>query len=183
MNNRFLLQANLTPAVFSQWLATLGLPDDALAWIEWPDGWALGRWRDLRDDRAPTLVDSSAGRVFHDSGELRWRVLPCLGAHPLRAVYLGAQLWPGLTPMMQDESHILTGLEPRRVQHVLWGEYYDPTGEWVELRIPQRFRYPLHARSQRVALVAELWESTTGGEPGFVRYCALIAFEGGEAHA
>ncbi|MEW6522245.1 MAG: hypothetical protein AB1445_01525 [Bacillota bacterium] len=180
--NSYLLQADLIPTDFGSWVAELAVPADALAWVEWPGAWALDRWADLRGEAA-RLVGAGGGRVFHETGELRWRVLPCLGAASTRVVYLGTEPWPGLASVLQDQSSALTGLQPRRVQHVLWGEYYEPTGEWVELRIPQRFRYPLTARSRRVALVTELWESVTSGELGFVRYCGLQPFRGGDVHA
>src|SRR5262249_37710314 len=158
------------------------------------DGWALAYWNGLTGKlpwcaagRLPeeisardALQQSLAGRLFAPSGELRWRVLPMLGEHCCRTVYLGS---PGWAPAALSTRSDLQDCRLRASSEtvLLWGQQTKRTpDEWVELRIPHRFRYPvepLDPGSGRVGVHAriEVWRDPAG-EVHFVRLCDLQAF-------
>lgn len=164
-------------------------------WLEAADGWALTYWPGLAGSlpwcgagRSPhdlpaveAVSRSYAGRLFTRSGELRWRVLPMLGERQCRTVFLGTAEW---APDRLSERTELQGLHKQdQPQHVmLWGQQTGRTpGEWVELRIPHRFRYPVPAPESlrgRLSVKAdvEVWFDD-GGEMHFMRLCDLQASE------
>lgn len=171
-------------------------------WLDAPDGWALAHWPGLTGNlpwcgasREPGEVvaeeavsRSVAGRLFDGQGELRWRKLPVLGEVAWRTVYLGEE--SASVAALQSRSE-LDGLEPKRSEHPLWGiltvsarRRDDAQNEWVELRIPHRFRYPVDVPTPRPAALAvkavvETWKDMRG-EAHFMRLCDLLAYPVGE---
>ncbi len=170
------------------------------AWLEAPDGWSLAYWRGVdgsvpwcraasppADEKVSQLLPRlTGGRVFAPAGELRWRVLQALGPASCRAVYLGADL--DAVGLLGPRSE-LNDLTPHISEHPLWGLLTSATqgrdgepDEWVELRIPHRFRYPVDPpdRSWKrvgVKAIIETWVDRCG-EPHFTRLCDLQAYEG-----
>lgn len=190
-----------TPEQLTELLTGLCFPEGEVvrAWLEGVDGWSLDYWpgtagrilwcgagcEPTEETVTQLLPRLTGGRVFAPAGELRWRVLPVLGASSCRTVYLGNDL-----ESVRDlpVSYELAGLEPRSAEHPLWGLLTDTTrgqggdaDAWVELRVPHRFRYPvsLQALSSagRVAVKAlvETWVNAAG-EAQFVRLCDLQAY-------
>ncbi len=177
-------------------LGSIKPPEDRpRLWLEGPDGWALDWWPGLAgmlrwcgSNREPEnrpvaelLQQAWAGRLFAPSGELRWRVLPALGDGCVRTVFLGRQPW-GTARVLKDRSDGLSGMNRRDESALLWGQITPRTpDEWLELRIPHRFRYPVEARTPTTGRVGvrarlEVWEDSRG-EPQFVRLCDLEAYE------
>ncbi len=114
---------------------------------------------------------STAGRLFASDGELRWRVIPALGEACWRTIFLGRAAWTGTA--LEDRSEYLRGLQPWRDRFFLWGQQSDATlGEWIELRIPHRFRYPVAGNPVNVTALVEQWRDAAG-EPHFLRLCDL----------
>jgi hypothetical protein len=161
----------------------------ARIWLEAPDGWSLDRWQ--RPDgrllwysagQAPKdhladacLSRSQAGRIFSSSGELRWRRLASAGDGLYRIVFLGDCDW--LPDGWSDHSQVLDRLIRRVERQFLWGQQTEHSpGEWIELRIPHRFRYPISAACRAVQAEVEIWEDDAG-QPQFVRLCALVPFQ------
>lgn len=117
------------------------------------------------------LVRSTAGRLFAPSGELRWRTIPALGKSCWRVVFLGNTDWVGTA--LDDHSDSLNDLHSHQDSFFFWGQQTDATpDEWIELRIPHRFRYPIPENPQRVKVLVEQWRDGTG-LPHFVRLCDL----------
>ena len=187
-----LKSADLTQERFLDLIANLRQPDagdsPGYIWLEAPDGWAFDGW-DWRSGsegnlrwcgagREPVeelardcLARSTAGRLFASEGELRWRVIPALGQSCWRAVFLGTDDWTHSA--LDDHSAVLDGLHPHRDGFLLWGQQTDATpDEWVELRIPHRFRYPVAGNPRGVRVVVEQWRDDAG-EPHFIRLCGL----------
>ncbi len=158
-------------------------------WMEAPDGWAFDWWcglagnlywcgagrEQVEKSARDYLVRSTAGRLFAPDGELRWRIIPALGESCWRTVFLGNVDWVGTT--LADHSDCLDALHPHQDSFFLWGQQTDATpDEWIELRIPHRFRYPISDNSRSVKVVVEQWEDDTG-EPHFVRLCDLKPYQ------
>ncbi|NLX99908.1 MAG: hypothetical protein GXY83_27740 [Rhodopirellula sp.] len=189
---------DLTPGELIDLIGGAEIPADAerplRIWAEAPDAWALDFWRGLdghllwcaahRGARNLKTLDclstAWAGRIFAPSGELRWRIIRGLGSNCCRTVFLGSQDW--LPGKLQDRSDILRTLVPHLDRYFLWGQCTDASpDEWIELRIPHRFRYPLVTRSRGVRLVVELWRDPAG-ETHFARLCDLEPYqEAGDA--
>lgn len=183
-------------------LALLGAWVGGRVWLDAPDGWALAYWPGLAGKlpwcgaghepgevlAQEAVSRSTAGRLFDDDGELKWRQLPVLGESAWRTVYLGEERdsVTSLPPRSELDS-----LEPKRSEHPLWGILTAPArrgddaqDEWVELRIPHRFRYPVDVPTPRptalaVKAVVETWKDKRG-EAHFVRLCDLSAYPVGE---
>jgi hypothetical protein len=186
-------------------------------WAEGAGGWSLDFWRGLEGrvrwcaaGREPTelagrtvLERSESGRLFAPDGELKWRRI--LEDSPdgeamvqrCRLVFLGTRDWfpsfDGLAPRTE-----LDQLSPSEstVDLMLWGEQSEHSpDEWIELRIPHRFRYPVD-RTQSVADSAadddvtgtrrrptrsgvrvrtETWLDRWG-TPHFMRLCDLVVY-------
>lgn len=188
--------ADLTQTDLRGLLDVLKVPEgDAAAlriWAEAPDGWTLDYWPGLAgklswcgSGREPVAVEAGecitrtwAGRIFAPSGELRWRVIESLGDRCCRTVFLGNVDWaPG---RLTDRSEILEPLSPRTERYILWGQQTDVSdNDWVELRIPHRFRYPIDRLSPGVQAVVELW-CDDAGDLHFMRLCDLEPYEEGE---
>ena len=164
----------------------------ARIWVEAPDGWALDYWpapdgslhwcaahrEPIRLPVLKCLQAAWAGRVFAPSGELRWRVLDGLAPRDCRTVFLGDH--DGLPDSLQDRSDALQGLVAQREHYFLWGQQTDlAPGEWIELRIPHRFRYPVAGRPKGVRAVVEVWRDALG-DPHFERWCELEPYSEGE---
>lgn len=169
-------------------------------WLEAPDGWTLDRWawrsellvsesvnneeprihtvRWYGTGRDPAqepvydcLMRSTVGRLFDPSGELRWRMIPALGEACWRVVFLGNTNW--VAAALEDHSDILSNLHPHEDRFFLWGQQTQRTlDEWIELRIPHRFRYPVPGNPNRVKVLVEQWRDDTGS-PHFFRLCDL----------
>lgn len=161
-------------------------------WIEAPDGWAFDWWPGTagdfhwcgaaRDPHRITVGDalqrSISGRLFAPDGELRWRAIPSRDGPIYRIVFLGQGPWVG--DALEDYSSQLASLTKKNHEHIMWGQQTASSpGEWVELRIPHRFRYPVEDNSQRVKLLVEQWVDALG-RPHFIRLCDLQPFEESE---
>ena len=187
----FLKAADLTQEQFLDLIKNLQLDiasDLCYIWLEAPDGWTLDRWNDegelrwygagcesIKKSTQDCLRCSTAGRLFAPAGELRWRTIPALGQSCWRAVFLGNVDWVGTA--LEDHSDILNALHSHQESLLLWGQQTLTTpDEWIELRIPHRFRYPITGNPERVKVVVEQWDDNTG-EPHFVRLCDLESFE------
>lgn len=161
-------------------------------WLDAPDGWALDYWRGPdeivrwngagRDPRDEPLKDVlqrvTQGRIFSPSGELRWRLLPALGERCCRVVFLGDWASASLESLPLREE--LAPLSRHEATYPLWGQQTKQTpGEWIDLRIPHRLRYPVDANTPDrgrviVKLKVEIWKDRRG-EPQFIRLCDLTA--------
>ena len=154
-------------------------------WVEAADGWAFDWWQGMDGQlhwcsagREPILHDASnclarstAGRLFSPDGELRWRVIPALGATCFRTVFLGEGDWSG--DALRDCSEHLEGLQSKQIRLYLWGQQTAAAeDEWIQLRIPHRFRYPVTSGSRYLLAVVEQWYDEVG-EPHFMRICDL----------
>lgn len=188
----FLKAVDLTEEQFLDLIKNLQLDtasDLCYIWLEAPDGWALDRWNDdgelrwygagresIKKSAQDCLRCSIAGRLFAPTGELRWRIIPSLGQSCWRVVFLGNVDWVG--PVLEDHSDTLNALHSHQESFLLWGQQTPETpDEWIELRIPHRFRYPITGNPERVKVVVEQWDDNAGA-PHFVRLCGLEAFEG-----
>ena len=121
------------------------------------------------------LTRSTAGRLFDSAGELRWRTIPALGEACYRVVFLGNTDWVGTA--LKDHSDSLKDLQPREDRFFLWGQQTKETPEeWIELRIPHRFRYPVSGDPKRIKIRVEQWRDSTGAIH-FSRLCDLEPYE------
>ena len=174
-------------------------------WLEAPDGWAFDWWdwasellgpeNNNEEPRVNTLhwcgtgqesiaekepaydclTRSTAGRLFDPAGELRWRTIPALGEACYRVVFLGNTDWVGTA--LKDHSDSLNDLQPHADRFFLWGQQTERTPkEWIELRIPHRFRYPVSGDPNRVKVLVEQWRDDTGALH-FSRLCDLESSE------
>ena len=193
----FLKAADLTPDDFLDLVSSPAQPNTGAScrriWLEAADGWALDWWlgpehelnwcgaghEPVKERTRACLGRSMAGRLFAPDGELRWRVIPALGESCWRVVFLGNADW--VDAALKDHSHDLSGLSPAREHFFLWGRQTERTpGEWLELRIPHRFRYPV-ADDRRiihgnVQVEVEQWRDKVG-EPHFCRLCDIVLTE------
>ena len=187
----FLKAADLTQDIFLSLIQNLTPGIDTLrchVLLEAPDGWALDWWdwksslegeicwygagrEPVKKSSRGCLTKSITGRLFAPEGELRWRVIPALGDACWRVVFLGNVDWVGTA--LEDYSDSLNNLHPHQDSFYLWGQQTKTTpDEWVELRIPHRFQYPITGNPGRVKVVTEQWKDNIG-EPHFVRLCNL----------
>lgn len=186
----------------SELLSVLDLWKEGRIWLDAPDGWSLDYWPGLENKllwyaagREPGEVKaeeavsrSTAGRLFDHDGELQWRKLPVLGESPWRTVYLGTERDAVVSLPNQPD---LNGLKAKRSEHPLWGiltpssqRQGEAQDEWIELRIPHRFRYPVEVPTPRptalaVKVVVETWTDNRG-EVHFMRLCDLSAYNLGD---
>lgn len=187
----FLKAKDLTQEQFLELIGNLQPSDDkqpGYVWLEAPDGWAFDCWgwrpsfegelgwrgagrEPIKESSQDCLAKSTAGRLFAPEGELRWRTIPVLGESCWRTVFLGNDDWVGTA--LNDHSDCLSGLQPHNDNFFLWGQQTPSTlGEWVELRIPHRFHYPVPGNPNRVKILVEQWSDDTG-TPHFFRLCDL----------
>jgi hypothetical protein len=183
-------------------------------WAEGADGWAFDFWRGLEDPigwcaagQEPTeltgrtvLERAESGRIFAPEGELRWRLVPAdspdtaAAVHHCRLVFLGMHDWFPSSGLLAPRTELdQLSRHESELDVLLWGQQTEHTpGEWIELRIPHRFRYPVsevlpegtrgaavgpfssrpHPRS-RVRLRTEIWVDRWG-TPHFMRLCDLL---------
>ena len=186
--------ADLTSDGFLDLITNLDPPTGAVRrriWLEAADGWAFDWWRGVEHDlhwcgagREPVaertggcMSRSTAGRLFAPDGELRWRVIAALGETCWRTVFIGDANWT--KGALADCSDVLETLQPKRERYYLWGQQTEASpDEWIELRIPHRFRYPIDGGSRHVKAVVEQWRDDVG-EPHFLRLCDLEPADGG----
>lgn len=187
----FLKTRDLTQEQFLELIRNLEPSNDkepGYLWLEAPDGWSFDWWgwypsfedelswygagrEPIKERSQDCLTKSTAGRLFAPEGELRWRAIPVLGESCWRTVFLGNVDW--VRTKLDDHSDSLSGLQPHNDSFFLWGQQTDVTpNEWIELRIPHRFHYPVPGSPNRVKVVVEHWKDDTG-EPHFVRLCGL----------
>ncbi len=183
---------DLTQEEFFELISNLQPSNDkqlGYIWLEAPDGWSFDWWgwrpsfegelswcgagrEPIKESSQDCLTKSTAGRLFAPEGELRWRNIPALGQSCWRVVFLGNTDWVG-TEQLANHSDMLNGLHPHKDGFFLWGQQTGVTpNEWIELRIPHRFRYPVPGNPNRVKAVVEQWKDDTG-ELHFVRLCGL----------
>ena len=180
---------DISPGELPALIEGIGPAGDRLIWAEGVDGWSLDRWNGLGSPvrwhaagRLPktlkgidVLRQSPAGRIFAPGGEIKWRLLD---AGRCRLVFLGDSDWlPGVLKVRDELDRLRLVRRPEKM--ILWGQQTDDSeGDWVELRIPHRFRYPAPgedqapARSVGVVINTEVW-SDRWGEPHFVRLSHL----------
>ena len=187
----FLKAKDLTQEQFLELIGKLQPDNDkqlGYVWLEAPDGWAFDCWgwhpsfegelswcgagrEPIKESSQNCLTKSITGRLFAAEGELRWRTIPVLGEECWRTVFLGNDDWVGTA--LDDHSSSLSNLQPHQDSFFLWGQQTPSTpGEWVELRIPHRFRYPVPGKPNRVKVLVEQWCDDTGA-PHFFRLCDL----------
>jgi hypothetical protein len=185
---------DLTPSELQDLLTQLTFPaeEKVRCWLEAPDGWAFDFWPGMHGSVrwyyagklpvARSLTEAvsqlTQGRLFSPTGELKWRCIPALGERCCRVVFLGTwsfqclemlARYPDLEQLIRDEA-----------TYPLWGQLTKHTpGEWIDLRIPHRLRYPVEAQTPTEGRViaklrVEIWNNTRG-EPQFIRFCDLIA--------
>jgi hypothetical protein len=186
--------SDLTPDDLLRLLEELVPPagEKVRCWLDAPDGWALDYWpgpngivrwngagRDPRKEPLKEVLPRvMQGRIFSPSGELKWRVLPALGERSCRVVFLGDWASAALEALPLREE--LAALSRDEATYPLWGQQTKHTpGEWIDLRIPHRLRYPVDAetpaRGRVIAKVkVEIWKDRRG-EPQFIRLCDLTA--------
>ena len=155
-------------------------------WLECHDGWAFDYWLGLtgeinwcaaanppRKFAASDLLSASiSGRIFAPDGELRWRAIPAPNRYTLRTVFLGSSDWT--RDRLEDRSCLLEDLTPHVQNAFLWGQQTSPfPGEWIELRIPHRFQYPIRGNPHRILAEVQVWTDAFG-QPQFSRLCDLI---------
>lgn len=185
---------DLTPDYLLRLLEELTPPagEKVRCWLDAPDGWALDYWPgangivrwngagwDPREEPLKEVLPRlTLGRIFTPSGELRWRLLPALGERCCRVVFLGDWASAALEALPLREE--LAALSRDEATYPLWGQQTKHTpGEWIDLRIPHRLRYPVDAetpaRGRVIAKVTvEIWKDTRG-EAQFIRLCGLTA--------
>ena len=192
----FLKTADLTQEEFMKLVENLqpnNIKRPGYVWLEAPDGWAFDWWdwkssvnalrwykagQESVEEKQPAydcLTRSTAGRLFDPAGELRWRTIPALGEACYRVVFLGNTDWVGTE--LADHSANLSELHPYNDSFFLWGQQTQITpDEWIELRIPHRFRYPVSGNPNRIKIRVEQWRDRTGAIH-FSRLCDLEPYE------
>lgn len=190
-----LLAGDLLPVELPEVLAAWEAPaeDRTWVWFDGVDGFTLDFWPGLdgqvlwyQAGELPTnrsvaevLPNVSSGRVFSRAGELRWRRLPGLGERCIRVVFLGSAHIGWKLPHLHPREE-LKGLYPQRAIYRLWGQQTVNTpGEWIDLRIPHRFRYPVQASAPKAGrllakLEVERW-CNPAGQMEFVRLRQVLA--------
>ena len=117
------------------------------------------------------LTRSTSGRLFNAACEFRWRTIPALGEACYRVVFLGKTDWVGAS--LEDHSDKLNDLHPHVDCFFMWGQQTSRTpDEWIELRIPHCFKYPVPGNPNRVKVLVEQWRDATGAIH-FSRLCDL----------
>jgi len=162
-----------------------GAAEPARIWVEAADGWALDYWPapggtlgwcaahrpPVRLPALECLQAARSGRIFTAAGELRWRVLDALAPRDCRVRFLGDR--DAVPGSLLDRSDALQGLTAAHERYFLWGQQTELTpGEWIELRIPHRFQYPVAGRPRGVRVLVEAWRDALG-ETHFERWCGL----------
>jgi hypothetical protein len=192
-------------------------PPPVRIWAEGVGGWSFDYWRGLdgpvrwcaagcepteRTGRT-VLEQAESGRLFAPDGELKWRLIPEDSpdgeetAKRCRLVFLGTRDWFPSDERLAPRTE-LEQLSPSAssLDVILWGQQTEYTpDEWIELRIPHRFRYPVHtiqsdeagavgadeAGSRRshsrsgVRVRTEIWHDRWG-TPHFMRLCDLVVY-------
>ena len=174
-------------------------------WAEAADSWSFSDWRGLDSQlqvyRAAELVDESnflarnwlpktvAGRWFSGQSQLSWRRMLIGNEFVWRAVYLGSNstLSTALVKSVEASDVVETTTDKFGLrcgesaeQFILWGQQSVNTpGEWVELSIPHRFRYPCQIAvdgqmPRLLALTAVRWADDIG-HIHFLRYTGIKA--------
>ncbi|GIW92208.1 MAG: hypothetical protein KatS3mg110_0249 [Pirellulaceae bacterium] len=179
-------------------LGNAGVSSNVRCWIEAYDGWVFDWWRGTQhpvmfyragyyphEQGAGSVLERTlAGRIFSPTGELRWRLMEepldaaGLDSPPpayYRCVYLGDNL-QALSDWT-DLSSELEQLSRQKDRVLLWGQQTNlASGEWIELRIPHRFRYPIAGTPRGVFLQIERWTDQVG-RCHFIRYCNLLPYQ------
>ncbi len=186
--------ADLTWEQFAQLLRDLNRGPDApklRGWLEWPDGCSFDWWtswnseiacycawqRPRRKNFSTVVPEATAGRIFAPDGQLQWRVLPGeRDTRIWRVVFIGSNQWwqDAQLAGFRDFSDQFSACSIRRCQYYLWGLHSPISpGEWVELRIPQRFSYPVEKPCRGVRIEVEDFLNSVG-EVVLSRWCDLI---------
>jgi hypothetical protein len=186
---------DVLPAELLELVGQIRVTEDVRIWVEGADGWALDywagpeapvRWCAAGREADPlagreVLARSQAGRIFAPSGELRWRCLPSPSPPRCRVVFLGEHDWLPGRLAVRDEIERLD-LTPAVDSAILWGQKTTASdGDWVELRVPHRFRYPVPDPGVDagvpvgVRVWTEVW-SDRWGEPHFIRLRDMTAY-------
>lgn len=193
---RAILKAGDIPATdLAELIGQVQAPDETRIWADGFDGWALDYWAGLdapvrwcAAGRLPAtlmgrevLARTQAGRIFAPSGELKWRNFHTPDAPCCRLVFLGESDWlPGRLVIRDELDRI--GMTASIESAILWGQKTGPSdGDWIELRIPHRFRYPVPDIAAGpgggigVKIRTEVW-SDRWGEPHFIRLRDLTPY-------
>ncbi len=126
---------------------------------------------------ASWLDETSEGRIFSPSGELRWRLIN----DQFRLVYMGED---SVMNGLEDCSQELGNLTPSIKEFLFWGVRSDLEQEWLEQQVPQRFSYPIYGgqiERGRIQLLVEQ-HCDYSGIPRFSRYHSIKEVSGG-SHA
>lgn len=140
--------------------ASGGEEPPAWFWLTTPDEWTIERWRGL-EARVPVyqtqrsggeravgeLVSKSEwGCIFQPLWELRWRRLEPFVDGRFRVRFAGEpgdDLQATLEELLRCALDV-EGWQAEQRKYRLWGEHSEATDpDWIELRIPHRFRYPV----------------------------------------
>jgi len=191
-----ILKAGDIPATeLAELIGQVQAPDAVRIWAEGLDGWALDFWAGLdapvrwcAAGRLPSTLTgrevlnrAQAGRLFAPSGELKWRVLPAPAPPRCRLVFLGDRDWlPGRLETCDELERLF--MTSSIESTILWGQKTSTSeDDWIELRIPHRFRYPVAEIAAGpgggigVKLWTEVW-SDRWGEPQFIRLRELTTY-------
>jgi hypothetical protein len=193
---RAILKASDIPATeLTELVEQIQAPDQLRIWAEGFDGWALDLWggpsAEVRWYAAgrlagalkgrEVLAQAQAGRLFAPSGELKWRVLPTPAPPRCRVVFLGNPDWLPGRLHVRDELDRL-GMTSSVESAILWGQKTGASdGDWIELRIPHRFRYPVSELDAApgggvgVRVWTEVW-CDRAGDPHFIRLRDLTPY-------
>ncbi len=125
----------------------------------------------------------TAGRIFHNDGELRWERLHSL----VHIVYTGnAAYTPAVKDMQKSGEEALDDYDPTTRKYFLFGKRLDKEqiaqigpaaqeGDFAEVRIPRLLRYPpIDAERVQIA-VCEYIHRTTGANSAS-RFYDLVPF-------
>jgi hypothetical protein len=187
-------------------------------WAEGILGWTFDIWRGLDGrlrwcaaGREPleltgraVLAQAESGRFFAPDGELKWRTIlvdaPEGGERIKRSrvVFLGTRDWfPAFDRLALRTELDQLSPSDSSLDVILWGQQSEHSpGEWIELRIPHRFRYPVstaqpeeesaggddvkggrrHSLRSGVRVKTETWLDRFG-TPHFMRLCDLVVYQ------
>jgi len=206
MSESHFLSADMTPATFVESLdsfaATTADDPQRWLWLTADAGWSLDAWRGLsesvnwyqagclRNDASDVarqrILESSEGRLFDAKGEVRWQNIGSSSEPLFRVVAISSgEIWEQERRLLRSAPGVevcnARALGVRRrsesTQLALWGRQSPRTpGEWIELKIPHRFKYPVsqdNCNAESIAIDCETWEDDLG-QVHFVCFRGLV---------
>ncbi len=200
------LSADMSPVAFAESLDSFAVTSSdnprRWLWLAADDGWSLDAWRGLsesvnwyqagrlRDDTSmetrQKIINSSEGRLFDANGEVRWQNIASSSEPLFRVVAIGSgELWRQESKPIQNVPGVElcnagtlgVKMRPESTPLLLWGHQSSRTpGEWIELKIPHRFKYPVSQETcdaKSIAIECEIWEDDMG-QVHFIRFRGLV---------